>query len=284
MNDFSRLQRVTAALAVAGLSLWPAPGFSQQTFSGATQVVVVEVPVQVVKDGEPVRGLTANDFELYDGRKKVPVTGFEVLDLAAPMAAGAPPVPVSARRHFLLMFDLSFSEPKSIVKARQAAQKVVNDLHPTDLVAVATYTSLQGPQLVIGFTPDRQQIATAIETLGLPKLVDRSADPLKLVLSQEQRNSATAPQPPSVPRGAGAGVQAAREEAILDTLGTFATAAEHADRSAKQQMVSNLTRSFSDFAGLMAEVEGRKYVVYLSEGFDASLVSGKSNIVQHSAE
>src|SRR5689334_9699743 len=111
MNRSRRLQRVTAALAVAGLGLMPTPGVPQ-TFSEATQVVVVEVPVQVVKDGEPVRGLTAKDFEIYDGRKKVPVTGFEVLDLAAAPAAGgtaAPQVPVSARRHFLMMFDLSFS-------------------------------------------------------------------------------------------------------------------------------------------------------------------------------
>ncbi|MFL6258902.1 MAG: VWA domain-containing protein [Thermoanaerobaculia bacterium] len=284
MNRSRRLQRVTAALAVAGLGLMPTPGLPQ-TFSEATQVVVVEVPVQVVKDGEPVRGLTAKDFEVYDGRKKVPVTGFEVLDLAAPAGAGtAPPqVPVSARRHFLMMFDLSFSEPKSIVKARQAAQKVVNDLHPTDLVAVATYTSLQGPQLVIGFTPDRKQVAAAIETLGLPKLVDRSPDPLKLVYAQEVANSGNEPSRPAG-RGAGAGVASEKEAAVLDTLNTFATAAEHADRSAKQQMVSNLTRSFSNFAGLMAEVEGRKYVVYLSEGFDASLVSGKSNIQPQSAE
>src|SRR3954454_1613671 len=126
MRKGSQLQRITALMA-AGLGLVSWPGFAQQTFSGATEVTVVEVPVQVVKDGEPVRGLTAKDFELYDGRKKVPVTGFEVLDLTAPIpAAGTPAaaaqqqVPVSARRHFLMLFDLSNSEPKSILKARQA--------------------------------------------------------------------------------------------------------------------------------------------------------------------
>jgi len=284
MNWSSRLQRVTAALAVAGLGLWPAPGSSQQTFSGTTQVVVVEVPVQVVKDGEPVRGLTANDFELYDGRKKVPVTGFEVLDLAAPVgAAASQTVPTSARRHFLLMFDLSFSEPKSIVKARAAAQKVVNDLHPTDLVAVAIYSAQQGPQLVLGFTPDRKQIAAAIDTLGLPKLVDRAADPLKLVYAQEAANNASAPLPvPS--QGPHREVREAVEAQVLDTLGTFATSAQHADVAARKQIVLGLTRSFSDLARLMAEVGGRKYVVYLSEGFDSSLVSGRSSTEPQTAE
>jgi VWFA-related protein len=287
MNRSSRSQRFAAGLAAAGLGLLPLPGrAAQQTFAETTQVVVVEVPVQVVKDGEPVRGLTAGDFELYDGRKKVPVTGFEVLDLAAPMApgtAGAPaaPVPASARRHFLMMFDLSYSEPKSIVKARLAAQKVVDTLHPTDLVAVATYSTQQGPQLVLGFTPDHRQIAAAIDALGVPKLADRSPDPLKMVYSQALAHQFSDQRPAA--SGAGQAAQAAKEEALLDTLASFSASAEHAERTAQQQLVLGLTRSFSDLARLMAEVEGRKYVVYLSEGYDASLVAGKSNLAPHSA-
>ncbi len=190
----SRSQRLVSVLAAAALALAPWLA-TAQTFTETTEVVVVEVPVQVIKDGEPVRGLTANDFELFEGRKKVPITGFEVLDLEMTgsgqeaMAA----VPVSARRHFLMLFDLSNSEPKAIVKARDAAAGVVSTLHPTDLVAVATYSALQGPNLVIGFTPDRGQIKTAIDTLGLPQLVDRSADPLKLILSATQRELSTRP-------------------------------------------------------------------------------------------
>ncbi len=281
MNRSIRYQRFMAALAVAGLGTLPLPApaaAAGQTFSGTTEVVAVEVPVQVVKDGEPVRGLTAKDFELYDGRKKVPVTGFEMLDLTAPPPPGATPapVPISARRHFMMMFDLSFSEPKSIVKARAAAQKVVNDLNPTDLVAVATYSSLQGPQLILGFTPDRKQIASAIDTLGVPKLFDRSPDPLKLVYAQAlaSRNA------PTLAPSKATDTQASKEEALVDTLNTFAAAADHADRSAKTQMVLSMTRSFSDLARLMAEVEGRKYVVYLSEGFDATLVSGRGISLQ----
>src|SRR3954462_15234965 len=86
------------------------PGSS---FAGATQVLAVEVPVQVVRDGEPVRGLQAGDFEVWEGRRKLPLTGFEVLDLAAGAGsgpagrpAGVPSVPAAARRHFLFLFDL----------------------------------------------------------------------------------------------------------------------------------------------------------------------------------
>jgi VWFA-related protein len=298
MSKSSRLHRIliaghtagiTAGLAVAGLGLMPLPGVAQQTFTESTQVLAVEVPVQVVKDGEPVRGLTANDFDLYDGRKKVPITGFEVLDLAAAPAAtpGAPPpppVPVSARRHFLLLFDLSYSEPKSILKARQASQKVVDTMHPTDLVAVATYTILQGPQLVIGFTPDRRQIAAAIETLGSPKLIDRSPDPLKLVLSETYNTRFQSEGPANTGHGANVGLREAKEAELLDSLQNFANATKNAERTAQTQQVLGLTRSFAELARLMAEVEGRKYVVYLSEGYDSSLVSGKALTGGQSAE
>jgi len=290
MKHRSRAQAFAALLAIAGLGV-PGPGAAQQTFSESTNVVAIEVPVQVVKDGEPVRGLKAEDFEVYEGRKKMKLTGFEVLDLsAAASAASAAPagpaaatamaqIPTAARRHFLMMFDLSFSEPKAIVKAREAAQKVVNDLHPTDLVAVATYSSLQGPQLVLGFTPDRRQVATALDTLGLPKLVDRSSDPLRLVLAgaQQQADSRSGAGGASGPGRMSAEVQGGKDAALVDTLNTFATQSDRAERSAQQQMVKNLTRSFSDLARLMGEVEGRKYVVYLSEGFDSSLVSGTLN-------
>ncbi len=49
---------LAAGLAIAAASL------AAQTFTESTEVVVVEVPVQVVRDGQPVRGLTAADFEV----------------------------------------------------------------------------------------------------------------------------------------------------------------------------------------------------------------------------
>jgi VWFA-related protein len=274
MRTSRRLQRFAAGLSVLALGLAPSPA-AAQTFTETTEVTAVEVPVQVVNNGEPVRGLTANDFEVYDGRKKVQLTGFEVLDLDTTQASPAAQaqIPVSARRHFLMLFDLSFSEPSALSKARSAAQDVVKTLHPTDLVAVATYSSLQGPQLILGFTPDRQQISAALNTLGLPKLVDRSRDPLRLVLNDALL--AASQKPTGGIDTPGAAVREAKEAEVIDTLKSFSIVSERADRSVQQQIVRNLTSAFADLAHLMGEVEGRKYVVYLSEGFDSSLVQGR---------
>ena len=266
------LQCLAMFAGFAGLALAPWP-VAAQTFSGTTEVTVVEVPVQVVKDGEPVRGLTANDFEVFDGRKKVTITGFEVLDLAETQATpqAAAQIPISARRHFLMLFDLSFSEPSALSKARLAALDLVKTLHPTDLVAVATYSQIQGPQLILGFTPDRQQISAALDTLGLPKLIDRSKDPLRLVLNDALLASRQSVQRPQTQ---GADALEAKNAEIVDTLASYSVVAARTERNIQQQIVRNLTATFAELARLMGEIEGRKYVVYLSEGFDSSLVTG----------
>jgi VWFA-related protein len=271
MKDVIRWRRgwgwifVLASLALA------APAAAQ--FSETTEVVAVEVPVQVLgKDGEPVRGLTVNDFEVFEGRKKLPITGFEVLDLQVDAAKAAPEMPTAARRHFLMLFDLSFSEPKAVVKARQAAAGVVSSLHPTDLVAVATYTMSNGPQLILGFTPDRNQVKMALDTLGLPQLVDRTPDPLRLVMTELRDRLDSGVNPNAM-----AGKEKRTgdsEQRVLEELESMVNESDKANRTVQENKVRALTRSFTDLARLMAGVQGRKHVVYLSEGFDSTILSG----------
>ncbi len=250
-----------------------------QTFSGSAEVVAVEVPVQVLLDGEPVRGLKASDFEVYEGKNKQTVTGFETLDLGT-LAPGTPAaqVPVAGRRHFLFLFDLTFSEPQAIVRARAAAKDLLTELHPTDLAAVATFSTLMGPQLVIGFTPDRAQVAKAIDTLGVPQLVERGDDPLRLALDTVKGRIRTTADVPkinySLAETMSAEATAGRDEALVETFSEYSAVAEHADRSRQAEMVQRFTASFTLLARLIATVEGRKHVVLLSQGYDGSLLTG----------
>ncbi len=250
------------------------PAVSHAAFSGNAQVLAVEVPVQVVRDGEPVRGLQAGDFQVWEGRRRLPVTGFEALDLTA--AGRGAEAPAAARRHFLLMFDLAFSQPKAIVKARRAAAGLLSHLHPTDLVAVATYSASRGPQLVLGFTADRRQIDAALGGLGLFDLTASAADPLRLVLQEVLGvdNSAL-----------GAAPRVARDPLaeVVDPTGALPSRVlitqpvEQADRVALKARVELFTRSFAELARQISAVEGRKYMVFLSEGFDVGLLQGTSD-------
>src|ERR1700730_8272368 len=113
--------------AVGGKGLRAAPPNppSAGAFSESTEVTVVQVPVQGVRDGGPVQGLRAGGFEVFDGRKQQKVTGFEVLDLSARQGPAVASIPPALRRHFLLLFDLAFSEPKSLIKARQMVRNMM---------------------------------------------------------------------------------------------------------------------------------------------------------------
>jgi VWFA-related protein len=257
------LALAASAAALAAIAAAPSPG---PGFVDTAQVTVVEIPVQVTKDGQPVRGLTAADFEVYDGRNRQPITGFDMVDLATPAAHGlSASIPAAARRHFLLLFDLAFSEPKSIVKARDAAREVVlKQLVPSDLVAVATYASSTGPRLVLGFTSDRRQVSAAIDHLGLPELVDRNPDPLRLVADEMKAEI----------QSSGGTSSKLAAQVLAQSLEESARASERANRENQLAVVNAMTLSLGDLARMMGSVGGRKQVVYLSEGFASNLLEG----------
>lgn len=249
-------------------------------FGETAEVVAVEIPVQVLVDGKPVRGLTKENFEVTDGRKERPIVGFDVVDLtitsadgAAPAAApAAPTAPAAGRRHFLVLFDLSNSEPAAIVKARSAAKDVVDQaLHPSDLVAVATYSVSKGPSILLGFTTDRRQIDLAIETLGVPQLYDRTPDPLGLLLASVE-NAGQA-----VGGGSGGLARGEIEDAVLENLRQDAANERQVNRQNEANKVTAFTRGFADLGRLMGSLDGRKYVVFLSQGFDSSLITGSAD-------
>ncbi len=273
-------------LTAAALGLFEAPTYPAaaqgQGFAETTEVVAVEVPVQVLRNGEPVRGLTAADFELFEGRRTVSITGFEVVDLEVPgTAARASAVPAAAKRHFLLLFDLSFSDPKSVTRARDAARDLVLGLHSADVVAVATYHSSTGPALVLGFTSDRRQVDTALENLGMVSPEDKSADPLRLVLKRSA--GGRSPVQAASPTGTtvqGTGYSPGSSDAVLDVNDQLSDQMGQGDLETQKRAVTALTRSFADLARVVGNVQGRKHVVYLSEGYDSRLIQGTSDAVR----
>jgi VWFA-related protein len=249
-------------------------------FSDVTEVTAVEIPVQVLLDGKPVRDLKAESFVVYQDKQKQPLIGFEAVDLYALPAVSADraqEVPAPARRHFLLLFDMAFSEPKAIVQARAAAKDLLAGLHPTDLVAVATYASSHGTELVLGFTPDRAQVLAAIDSLGLPELVDRTTvDPLRIVV-EAARQEIQAADSKEAEFGPASGMKSMGDAIFLEMMEQFLRESEKATLLVEKSKITSLTRSFADLARLMRSVSGRKHVVYLSEGYDSSILLGTAS-------
>jgi VWFA-related protein len=272
---------VPATLALVLAALPAAAQKDKKTFADTTSVVVVEVPVTVVRDGEPVADLTAANFEIYDGKQQQKIIGFEVIDLqrAESFDPLAEPMPIAARRHFMMLFDMAFSEPESIVKARRAARDLVDQLHPTDLAGVAVYTSTRGAELLLGFTSDRRQVELAIETLGVPELVERTPDPLGLVFGNVQdfiRQNEVDDAAADLGGAAGDAIQEIANERIIEAVSRITSA----ERSAQLNKVSAFTGNLEALANLMASIDGRKHLVYFSEGIPNDLLVGEERSVE----
>lgn len=260
--------------------LLPAIPLLAQKFEERQDVVVVEVPVNVTdRDGQPVRGLTADDFVLSDDGKPQQITGLEVVDLeilsGEQGAVEAQALPSAQRRHFLLLFDLSFSNPSAILRARLAARDfVLQHLHPADLAAVATFSLEDGPRLVITFTPDRAQLARAVDTLGVRGQDARASlhlDPLHFLVA-----------PPAGERG-GAGqeretrldIRGGAEAELLEHLTILNLQMDRNQRTFDSSRITAYARALGDLARALNSVQGRKQVVLFSEGFDSRLMIGR---------
>ena len=248
-------------------------------FGEVVEVVEVEVPVHVVRDGTPVRGLTAENFEVFDGRKKVALSGFAVVDLGDPETSETMVgLPAVARRHFLLLFDLSFSDPSSLARSRSAAQRMVDEaLHPSDLVGVATYSIRTGAQIILSFTSDREQAKVAIDSLGLPQLIETQRDPLGIVLTAAGLTDEGGIQNPSS-GGGRPSVQDITGPILRDTLEDLSVMNQRNNRAAVQQNALAFAGSFTELAQMLQGVDGRKHLILLSQGFDSQVLLGTQDI------
>ncbi len=249
---------------------------AEQTFAGKTEVISVEVPVNVVDQrGQPIGGLGIEHFELLDDGLPRPIESVEVIDLATldpadPFAArrAARRLPAASRRHFLLLFDLAFSSPQAIARARQAARELaLSSLHPTDLAAVAVYSRKRGLELLVTFSLDRVQLVRAIDNLGAPRQLARARDPLHFLI--EEPSNIT----PLMAGNRGDSTLSSSEE-FTDSL-LISKQLRQSDKAFERARISGWASALGKMARILASVEGRKHILYFSEGFDGRLLLGR---------
>ena len=253
-----------AALASAAASAQQTPSAVRESAG----VSLVEVPVRVTdRNGQPMHSLRAQDFEIFDDGRKRPIVAFDVVDLAdkarpLPASGGIEP---AARRHFLLLFDFSFSKPRSILGARGAARQfVLSGMSDMDFAAVATYSVEKGVQLLVTFSNDRVQLARAIETLGLSPTEDMARDPLSFAFDIGH----------TAPTSSGLGGKEAQAAAIVETIQVMQQISRAWFDQYARGRVRRLMESLGSLARTLDAVSGRKDVIYLSEGFESKLLVG----------
>lgn len=272
-------------------------------FAGETTVTVVEVPVQVHLDGEPVRGLTADDFAIYDEEERREIRFFEAVDfqqesIGREVIGAEAEIPRAARRHFLLFFDLDFTPAPFIAEAQKAALKLVEEgLQPTDLVGVTFFHGRTGKSDVIGFTSDRDEVVEALEELGRlvgseggdsdgesggaegRKVARNEGDRLRLTnggwnvtlgetgrFVQKERSLAEQSLgwfPDDGGGKAGAGVK--------ETLAAMAAYSEQDVQQRRAARASALVAALQAVARQTRFIDGAKYLMLFSQGFESNL-------------
>jgi VWFA-related protein len=223
-------------------------------------VSVVEVPVTVVDaGGNPVRGLTAANFKLFDQGKEAAVSAVDTIDFAARRGASAvAPLPPAARRKFMLVFDVLFSSPASLARAQEAARQfVTKSVQPGDLVGLGVIDR-RGFHLVAAFTTDRQLLADAIADPGGL----RTHDPLHI--SRDGFNN-----PTGITRAVGV-----FSEPVTWHQFAIISAAQRENKEAMRGEAEKEIDFLGDLAKTLRSVPGRKQLVFLSEGFDPRYVQG----------
>jgi VWFA-related protein len=261
------MRRLAAIFVLVLLSNLP---LHAQGASERIEVRLVEVPVNVVRDGEPVRALTAANFEVYDQGQKREITNFEMIDFSKRAAAAAPASVSSpaARRKFLILFDTANASLSSVLRAREAAVNFVsNQLLPSDGVAVATMGIQQGFRLLSGFTTDRELTRQAINTLGAPKFYT-VADPL--LLAAASLNEQADAEAGGESRG-----RADVAAAIAENLKELARQTQKAGNEAQKQNILRQLDHLGELGRALDRVSGKKQVVLLSEGFDPKMLHGR---------
>ena len=263
------------ALILGGLL---SPGFEcplgatpQQRHREIVEVTEVAVPVNVIREGAPVRGLGRDDFKLTAAGKKREISGFSVIDLTQDdldSPSSGSELPLFGRRHIMLLFDLAFANPSSIVRARHAAMELVDQgMHPTDLVGVASYSSRFGMKVHLGFTDDRDTVRLAIESLGFTDVIQlylRAADDdLEILRANPASESRSGPSDLSVDTV----LQSHLEAMVVED-----------SRAVQGHFASGLVSSLEQLAGALSPINGRKQLIYLSEGFPSSLLVGTASM------
>ena len=158
-----------------------APRRSGFRFRVTTSLVLVNVVVRD-RQGNLVRGMTQNDFELFEDGKPQTIAdfGFEDTDAIALEAqnapgasgvAGAPPPPppdpqsteeMRNRRIIILFFDFTAMDPEQIDRSVTAAKRFVDkQMAPADLVGLVSLASSM--RLDLDLTADRQRIQKVLD-------------------------------------------------------------------------------------------------------------------------
>ena len=231
-------------------------------------VSYVEVPVTVVdRSGDPIRGLTAANFEIVDEGKKRDIAGFDTIDFTSvDSVKNVAPINPAARRNFLIVFDMTFSSPHTVTRAQDAARNFVTKMvTKQDRVGVATVDVAHGFRLLTSFTTDRKMVDAAIASpVGFVAL-----DPLQLAGAGFDKETLT---------------QLSDGGRAPSELRDIARMMDKEQDAYNREKIDRQLNLLSGLSKVLRAVRGEKHIILLSEGFDSRLIQGRDAGISEQAQ
>ena len=140
----------------------------QPQFRSGTELILIDATV-VAKDGTPIEGLTADQFEVFIDRKRRPIERVEFVRTAAaqsgreagPAAVSTGPAPGREGRIIMLAIDQASFPVSAQTSAREAATRVVNSVTPADYLGMVAFPG----SIEVGPTRNHMEIRNAISRI-----------------------------------------------------------------------------------------------------------------------
>ena len=220
---------------------------NQETLQHEVKVTLRLIQVYVTdKKGNPVTDLNQTEFELYDNGKRVNLTEFERHVLYSPKKTDrevqqkvSSAVHSQMNRKFILFFDFAFNNARGIMKAKEAALYFIDTkLHPSDEVAVLSYSTMKGLTLHNNLTADHSKVREVVEGFGLKDVLGRAED-----------------------------LNPKEEYSRFQSL----------DKKIYKFQVLNFSKKIKDLAKALGYIPGYKHIIFFSSGVTNKIVYGRRN-------
>jgi VWFA-related protein len=190
------MKRIACACAALGFASAIAIGqqvvapAQSQVFRTATEAVQLDVSV-LDKQGQPVHGLTQQDFAVFEDGKPQSVVAFKAIDLpetVTPSASSTAPIWTHTVAHdvstnqldnhrlfTIVMDDATIAADASVIeRAKDAARSVIDKMGPNDLATVM-FTRRDNTS-VQDFTSDHARLIDTVETFSVGDRIALFAD------------------------------------------------------------------------------------------------------------
>ena len=277
-----------AARGLATLAILPflaAPLVAQEgdaVFSETIDVNIVNIEVIVTdKAGEPVTGLTRDDFEIFEDGKPMALTNFYAVDQPA-MSLGEGDVPgqeessrpagATQGLNLIVFIDnLNIHPTNRKLLFEKLRARLSEDTIPGSQIMLATMNNRV--EVALGFTNDMQQIFATLDEIekqtSIYALLDseRSMFMSRLGRASTRGMNCNRTRPPGGPGGGGGGgiqTDPSFDNAIRDAQDLAQTVRTLGEQ--RYQAARTTVGSLAAFSDTLGGLPGRKAMLYLSDG------------------